>query len=469
MKTKFAFLFCILFLHAGLSHSQKFTLGIENGINYSNIRKDFDHQRFPSISGAINGIFTKYELGNWFLIQSGIKHVSVNFIETQYHNYYPDYWMHATSSYSPIVSSSIYVPPSCSFSSTNQFNFLRIPILFKFRTPGKINLEIGGGYYYAFMINDEFRGKDKDRFDKEYREENFPDMTDWGWILASSVNYNINNKWSVFANGQVTYGKEKYFENVEGKLGSTELTLGIGYKPFAKQKQLNVSDSLGYRIQLIPHSGISITGIKSNKDNNMYKSLVGFSTGVSLKFAFAENTSLITGAWYDRKGYQLDYPGQYSAIYRPSENDMPPYNKSDVQLDYLTIPLLMELSFGKKFRSNIDFGAYYSLLQNAFTEGERVNSYQYGQGYRVNKEYFNESLDLWIKNYDIGFILGYRFEVPIFKWGNIFASVNQSFGLSNILEDNDDVLAAYPFIDDYSFKNRSTSILLGLTIPVNKK
>ncbi len=465
MNSRLILLASMLLLLSGISKAQNFTFGIENGINYSNIHKKFDSDRFASVPGPVNGTFAKYQLGNWFVLQSGINHISLNFNEA---HYYYDYWM-VSSTFNPTLPVSSYAPRSYATLSSNKYSFLRIPLLVKFRTPGKLNFEIGGGYYYSFMTNDEFRGKDKDRFDEEYRDENFPDMTDWGWILASSINYNINKKWSIFASGQVTYGKEEYFEDVEGKMGSTELTFGIGYKPFAKQNEIAKTDSSGRHITILPHSGINISRIKSIGNNNEYHSSVGFSSGISLQFSFGKNISFISGSWYERKGYNLQYAGYYPAIYYVAPNDQPSTQmNSDLQLDYLTIPLLMNISMGKKIQSHINFGLYYSLLQNAFAIGERTNSYQHDNGYQVTKEYFNQSQDLLFKNYDKGFILGYRLTFPLFTWAGVFASVNKSFGTTNIIDGDENVKTTYPFIVRESFKNNSTSIVFGLSIPVNK-
>lgn len=461
----------IFLLSTSISNAQRFSFGIENGINYSNIRKKFDYERFESQPGPVNGIFAKYEVGNWFVLQSGVNHTSIYFNETQYQHYYDDYWMYSSSSYYPVSSSSSLsiAPPHYSTQSTNKYSFLRIPLLVKFRTPGRLNFEIGGGYYYAFLTNDEFRGKDKDRFDKEYREDNFPDMTDWGWILESSVNYNINNQWSIFVSGKLTYGKEEYFENVEGKMGSTELTFGFGYNPFTKQKDFVRNDSLGHRISILPHTGINISRVRSKKNKGEYNSSIGFSSGVSIQLSFENSISILTGAWYERKGYGLDYAGYYLPIYYVAPNDNPSsLIQSEVQLDYLTIPLLMDVSIGKKIQSHINFGLYYSLLQNAFALGERTDTYEHQNGYQVQKEYFNESQDLLFKNSDHGFMFAYRIDVPICKWAKVFASVNQSFGIPNILNQGQDAKSRYSFIIWEELKTNSTSILFGLSIPVNK-
>lgn len=465
MKTKLILSFIIILFSLQVCHAQKFTFGIENGINYSNVHKKYDYDRFAAVAGPVNGIFAKYQLGNFFLLQSGLNHATFHFNERQYYYYYSDYY--PTSYFETTLSSSI-----APYYSTDRsyYSFLRIPLVLKFRTPGKLNFEIGGGAYYAFLTNDEYRGKDRDNFTKEYRDENFPKMHDRGWILESSVNYNINEKWSVFASGRVTYGKEEYFENVEGKTGSTELTFGIGYKPFTKNSSNLSSDSLGQNISILAHSGILVSNTKSTENKSEYKTSLGLSTGVSLKFQLGENIALLTGAWYERKGYGLNYQGYHNAFYKnpiQSERENAPQIESEIQLDYLTIPFMFNIDMGNKIQSSLNFGCYFSLLQNAFAEGERIETYTNNQSYQITKSYFNDSADELFRNTDTGLMLSYRISYPIFQWANMFLWFNQSFGVKNILNNDDETTGGYINTGNEKIYNRATSILIGLTIPVN--
>ena len=275
---------------------------------------------------------------------------------------------------------------------------------------------------------------------KNTKMNNFPPMNDWGWIVAGSLNYRITDRWNIFASGQITTGHEIYLENVEGKIGSTELTFGVGYKPFKKGTTPVESDSIGKKIKIIPHSGINFSNTHATHNEGEYLSSQGLSAGISLSFPMGTNFSFLTGAWFEGKGYGLDYLGQNSFIYLPLkkfDNQKVPATTSEVSLDYLTFPFMFELAFGKTFRSNISFGAYYSWLQNAFSQGERIETTNYEQGYRVSKNYFAENLEQWFKNSDAGFMLGYRIEMQVFKWGSVFLAANQSFGAINILEDSE--------------------------------
>jgi hypothetical protein len=462
-------LFFFTFVIITPAFAQNFTFGIENGINFSNLRQSKGNTHFAAQPGPVNGIFAKYEPVQWLVLQSGVNHASFYFNQNVYNNYYPDYyyWL-SSSSYYPI--SSMIAPTY--FHDESKFSFLRLPLLVKFKTQGRLSAEFGGGAYYAFLTNDEFRGKDKDIRTEEYQNEKFPAMNDWGWIVAGSLNYRITERWNIFASAQITTGHEIYIDNVEGKIGSTEFTFGVGYNPFRNEFRASKSDSADQKMNIIPHTGINISSTRSTENKGEYQSSTGLSMGVSVNFPIGPNVSLFTGTWFEQKGYGLNYIGNNSFIYLPPkefETQNPPSTISEVSLDYLTFPFMMELAFGKKLRSNISFGAYYSWLQNAFSQGERVVTNNYGEGYQVKKEYFTENLEQWFNKSDAGFMLGYRIEMQVFRWGSIFIAANQSLGAVDILKNIDD-LQTYPqFSIEDKMYNRSTTVMMGLTIPVTQK
>lgn len=458
MKKRLLLLIALFLLLGSHTFAQKISVGIENGINFSNLYKKYDYERFDARPGPVNGFLVKYELGNWLVFQSGVNHITYYYDKTIY-TYYDDWWYYTTSPYS----SDLRIAAPRATKESTKYSFLRVPLLVKFRTPGRINFEIGGGAYYAFLTNDEYRGKDRDIYADEYIEENFPKMNDLGWILASSVNYNITDRWSVFVSGQVTHGKEKYYENVEGKMGSTELAFGVSYRPFKTYHFTPRSDSSKVNLSVLPHSGVVISRLNANKHQEHYKYSIGFSSGVSLSIPLGQNVALTTGAWYERKGYDLNYTGYDNAIYYPGE-DQSDYVQSDVQFDYLTFPVLFDLNFGSKWMHHIQLGPYFSYMMNVFCEGEQTNTYNSGNSYQVTKNYFNESLDRLFKKGDFGAIIAYRLNFPLAKWGKGFISVNEAFGMKNLIinEENDN------YLKGKKFRNQSTGIQFGLSIPVTK-
>lgn len=461
MKAKPVLFLIFLGLISHSIHAQNFSFGPESGINFSNLHKKNDNQRFDALPGPVNGITARYQLGNWFSLQSGVNLATLYFSETVSYVYYNDFYP-TSSSYAGITA------PSYSRLETSKFSFLRLPLLLKFRTPGRVNFEVGGGPYYAWLVNDELRGKDRDVLRNDDGNDNLPPLTDWGWMVESSVNYHINKRWNVFASARLSYGKETYFENVEGKMGSTEFSVGVGYAPFKPDNYEFVPDSVGENLTVMPYSGFVISKVRTDDNKGQYGYSFGFSSGVSLKYHVGPNASFFTGAWYERKGYNLDYPGNYVAFYEPSTDESATAMESSVQLDYLTIPLLMDIDFGRKIKSHINFGVYLSVLQNAFAEGINTTSTIYSNGYRVTKSYFNESLDKWFENTDAGFMAAYRIDVPLWDWAATFLSVNYAIGVKNILNQSQEFQTQYPFLENTEMHNSSVGIQFGLSIPVNK-
>jgi hypothetical protein len=462
MKPLFLPLFIFFLVQSVVA--QNFSLGIENGINFSNLKQSEGSTHYVAQPGPVIGFFGKYEPVQWLVIQSGVNFTSFYFGQNEI-NYYPDYYGYSSSSYYPVSSR---IAPNY-FHNESKFSFLRFPLLAKFKTHGRLSTEFGGGAYFAVLTNDEYRGKDKDMRTEEYQNEQFPPMNDWGWIVTGSLNYRITDRWNIFASGQIAVGHEVYINRVKGKIGSTEFTFGVGYNPFLSEFRAEKNDSSRRKVQIIPHAGINISNTRSTENKNEYQSQTGLSAGVSMSFTVAPNVSLITGTWFEQKGYGLNYLGSNSIIYLPpktanSQNQTSTI--SDVSLDYLTFPFMFELSFGKKFRSNINFGAYYSWLQNAYSQGERMTTSNSSQGYQVTKNYFIENQEQWFKVSDAGFMLGYRFEMPVFRWGNIFVAANQSFGAVDILKDIDQLQTLPQFSIEDEMYNRSTTVMIGFSIPV---
>jgi len=468
MKHYFLFFFLFSFLTPALA--QNFMFGIENGVNYSNIHQSQGTDQIDGLPGPVNGIFVKFEPLKWMVLQSGINHTTSYFNQKNYY-YYSDYYMRGYASYTiPDLSSSMFAPPSYNFKNQN-FSFLRIPLLLKLKTGGRLSAEFGGGVYYAIVTNDEFRGKDSEIYTEEYMNNNFPPLNDWGSIVAGSLNFQINNHWSVFAAGQVTNAKSYFLKSNMGKIGSSEFTFGVGYSPFGYEYFTQQIDSVPSKVVLSPHAGVLISMAHTSDNNENYKNKPGFSGGVSVKWMLDYTISFNSGVWFERKGYGLEYDGNHEFIYLPqSENEFrnTTYLSSDVNLDYLTFPFLFEFATRGKLRSDFSTGLYFSWLQNAYVQGERISTYQYDSGYSVTKSFFDTDIDKWIKNWDTGFMFGYQLEYSVFKTGSIFLGVNQTIGLVNLFQNLGDIPNPSYSVRNLKMFNRATTIVAGVNIPLTK-
>ncbi len=466
MKTKFTFSFLFILLLSLSSFAQEISFGLESGINFSNINGDLRSGKWDSQKGPVNGFYTKYLFGNWFAVQSGASFVTHYYKHISGNNYYPnpyptDYYHYLSSSSYALSSDHSYYPY---YSNNNwEFNFIRIPLLLKFKTPGKLRFEFGTGPYYSFFVNDEFTGKDKEFYINQYGDNNLLPANDWGWIFSAGLNYSVTDRFDVNLSAQTTKGKEVYIENVEGKNGSTEIILGVGYKLFpSKTKRLSTkikNDSIGNRVKLLPHSGIILPTAVTSESTETYSNSLGFTAGMSLEFVFQKDLSLISGMWYERKGLGWNSIGEDKIFNYPENSNV------QIDLDYLTFPFLMNIKSGKRFITNINFGLYYSLLYNSMAHGDYIKTYSGQNSYSMQKVYIYHKNKWRFKKKHNGGILGVRFEYPVFSETKVFFGINYSCGFINIL-DNESTDSSS--ITNQRIVNSSFSMVLGFVFPSNK-
>jgi hypothetical protein len=218
---------------------------------------------------------------------------------------------------------------------------------------------------------------------------------------------------------------------------------------------------------LLPHAGVifSTTANPTNKEH--YLSSSGFTSGMSLKIQLDNTVSVVTGAWYERKGYGLDYVGTEKFIYvEPNNESTSSYVNTETDLDYLTFPFLFEFKIGRRFSANMNFGFYYSILQNAMVRGDYIYTNSGGGSYSVQKEYINDKMVGWFKNSDVGVLSGIRFEYPVFSNTNVFLGINYANGFKNVLDINETDFPS--FGRNQKIINSSFSTMFGISFSSHK-
>ncbi|MBN1822132.1 MAG: outer membrane beta-barrel protein [Prolixibacteraceae bacterium] len=461
-------LLLLLFLCNSVLYSQKITIGIENGINFSNIFGDIKNGKWDSETGSVNGIYSQFNISDWLAFQTGTSYISCYYNKYSKYYYYTDYF---ASSYADLYSS---IAPSSHYyysSSGWNFNFLRIPFFMKFKTPGRLSFAMGGGPYYSFLVNDEFTGKNRNLYEEDYDEDNFPENHDWGWMLNSSLSYSFNSNIEIRLSAQTSKGKKTFLEDYEGKNGSTEFTLGIGYNIGASKengfsKKMN-NDSTKTRVEILPFSGIVISRTSNPDYRKKYLGSTGSTAGVLVKMALDNTVSFVTGALYERKGYHLEKFGNTDFLYIPSEDEITSkFIDTNTELDYLTFPFLFDLKFGKQLILHVNFGAYYSLLQNVIVRGNNTQTNTGNTSYSVERTYIYYKNTGWFKDKDAGVLAGFRFEYPLFSFSNIFIGANFTKGFKNVLDY--DPKEYRLFGEGQEIFNTSCSIMFGLTFSTFK-
>lgn len=130
----------------------------------------------------------------------------------------------------------------------------------------------------------------------------------------------------------------------------------------------------------------------------------GINFGGSLDYYFSDSWSIKGKLIYDQKGWNNDYI---------QDNNGNVYS-TDVNLNYITIPVMANWHFGKKRNWYLNFGPYFGFLLNA-------QETQFGTDLT---DYFNTS--------DFGLSLGIGVKIPVSNKLKLFFEFDGQGGLSDI-------------------------------------
>ena len=150
------------------------------------------------------------------------------------------------------------------------------------------------------------------------------------------------------------------------------MIFGFEFTPVLKAEKEPEENLPGRRLELMPQTGLTFSKSTTPDVKGNYDFLPAMHAGVLVKYKLDNANSVITGAWYGQKGYRISQPSEARWAYIPPlEGTHTVSLNSDMSLDYLTIPLLLEMSFGRRFTTSLQFGVYYSLLQNVTGKRKR--------------------------------------------------------------------------------------------------
>ncbi|MGV3612520.1 MAG: porin family protein [Fluviicola sp.] len=187
-----------------------------------------------------------------------------------------------------------------------------------------------------------------------------------------------------------------------------------------------------------------------NGTNNVYSSKFSGAISPSVGVNFQVNTkrffSFKTGISFDRKVYIMKSTGNQIGS---------TYKRRDVNtFDYVSLPLLGKLTFGKKVQFFMNVGVYFAHLvdQKILTEASSSDISE-GQIYYSDVS-FNESTIDRYKRHDFGLIGGLGIGIPIKKHWYISLEAREVIGFTTL--DNSTKYSAPPT------KNANFSMLLGV-------
>jgi hypothetical protein len=187
----------------------------------------------------------------------------------------------------------------------------------------------------------------------------------------------------------------------------------------------------------------------SNLPSKSYSGNISPSIGVNLQVNTRRFFSFKTGVSFDRKTYTTR-----EEIISSTESSQRRYVNT---FDYLSIPLLGKLTFGKKVQLFMNAGVYFAILanQNIWTEGSSIVISQ-GQNH-YNEFSSSESTINRYKRCDFGLIGGIGIGVPIKKHWYISLEAREVLGVMKIYDPRKTTTTTPPT------KQASFQMLLGVS------
>ncbi|UCG28356.1 MAG: outer membrane beta-barrel protein, partial [Bacteroidales bacterium] len=412
-----------LFSISSAVYSQKLIAGIMSGVNFSDIHGELTTGKWQSKPGPVTGLIIGYSFNKIITLQSGLDYSAI-YYEYQPYRYEPhplpfpwepEYWI-----YSQIENQKW------------DFSFFRIPLYLKLNTPTRLQFELGGGAYYSFIAQSETGIP-------AYFEK--PPKNDFGYIFSAGLSYPLNRNLHIFLDGRYISGRRVFIEHIKGKNGATELTFGIGYSGFLKKADATkpgneYEDSSLYKIWIKYTGGLNVSWIKADIHNKSYSAKAGYSAGISLDYRFDEQFSLQMDIVLERKGYNMK--DSSASFYRYLPEGVSMYQvDTKTHINYIVIPLLLNVHFGRTFSVYINTGPYVGLRLNARCSGIATNEYSGEDAYILNQVNVYDDIEGLIRNDDWGWVFGCGIGIPFFKKYNLNFELRYSYGFGEILKPED--------------------------------
>lgn len=188
--------------------------------------------------------------------------------------------------------------------------------------------------------------------------------------------------------------------------------------------------------------GPGITFLRGNEILSTYNKLkIDFSCGIFFQYNFPKTFSIRTNITFERKGSSwsfstTDLNGNLTVI------------KGHSNLDYLTVPVLFRLTFGKKITYYFNAGIF--------------------MGYLISQKYIYHNIGFLpsdhtseYRSFDMGISGGIGFAIPVRNKFAISCELRNNLGLLNIAKG-----AVY---NDGSIKTNSTNLLIGITYKIGMR
>lgn len=375
-----------------LSYSQSFSAGIFSGVNFSDIHGNRSEGKWVFMPGTSQGIFVDYSFNKYLGVHTGVKYSTLYYKHLNYFN----------------PASGVYISP---VSELMDFNFLTVPLQFKFSTPSKPQVYLSAGLFYSFLT-------DHFLMSNNYFKE--PEKRDFGYVYSTGMSYPLSN--TITGNLNVTYltGRKEFMESAGWRHGSAEVTMGLAYNGFLKNRKKtsheNENDTISDRIYVTYRGGMNVSWNSGSYFKEKYSYGTGPSLGFAVNYRWSERYSLQTGISFERVGFAIRDSSK--SLYRYTPYGDRTYDlDTKTEIDYIVIPLLINLNAGRSGNLFFNTGPYLGVKVNARCHGVAIYSSDAENFYYIKKVTVNDDVIGLIKDNDFGWIFGSGLTLPFSdKW-----------------------------------------------------
>jgi hypothetical protein len=230
--------------------------------------------------------------------------------------------------------------------------------------------------------------------------------------------------------------------------------------------KLSDPDSSLYHSYLKPVIGAAMSWNSARNQLGNYSEKSGANSGLIFGYRLDKTVSLESGFLYQQNGYAFSGTSHYNHRYVTDAKMSGNRIDSQVNFDYLTVPLNLNFSFENRLSWYFDLGMFAGFILNASCTRTSLQEYQSGSSYRLEKYTLHDAVEGYYKTVDWGYSAGFGFWFPISGNTKLDIGIHYQQGLKNMLKKpgENEFKGIY---DDRIFKNSSLSLQVGLQIPIH--
>lgn len=464
----------ILFIHLSIlstliGFSQQLDVGVFSGINNSDIHMMQTDNLWKPQKGPVAGISVDFSFYKNFTISSGLRYSVLYFDQLPYKSY--------QLYQNPIPLINTYYTSNASYT----FSFYRIPLLLGWHTNTRLKFSVRAGACFSYLNDYNFQPINYYTFPYDYYLSSLylphnsialpysypePDFHKFDYGSLYEVGFSYPIKKHISANLTATYyiGREEMIKDGNARLGSSAITGGITYSLFAKEE--SYEELTNTKIKL--YVGYKLGGIfsrnTSETHSNSYKTKSGLAGGFDIGWQAGEHFAIQSGLWLQRKGYHFNDSSKSFIRYVPSEGYVYRVD-SKIDLDYASIPLLMNIGLTKTNRIYLLLGGYIGLKLNGRVTGEAIRESKTDYQYVLEEYQVNNDIEPMIKNNSIGLLVGCGYQLPIFEKYFLSFEVNYTSDSKSIFI-NGKEFQTKEFGEDNNIKLSALNFSIGITVPL---